>query len=313
MMKIGTDIAHASTRLNSGHLVAMPTETVYGLAANALDDEAVGRIYKAKGRPSHNPLIIHVLNTAQAQQWVEWNDDAQLLSDAFWPGPLTMVLTRRADCPISPLASAGRNTLAVRVPAHHIARKLLSICKLPLAAPSANISGSVTATNAQHVVSDFTNQDVYILEAGQAEIGLESTVVQLSGQDARLLRPGSITQAEIEQVLGRPVMRAGDENHQPASPGMITSHYAPKAHLRLNATYVENDEALLAFGAALAGAMTVFNLSERSDLEEASSRLFAALRQLDASGAKKIAVMPIPNIGIGVAINDRLRRAAIRK
>ena len=313
MMKIDTNIAHAAECLKAGQLVAMPTETVYGLAANACDDMAIERVYAAKGRPSHNPLIIHVAHTKMAQTLVEWNEAAELLSHTYWPGPLTMVLKRRAGCPISKLASAGLETLAIRVPAHPIAQQLLAACALPLAAPSANLSGCVTATSAQHVAADFAGKDVTILEAGPTTIGLESTVIDITHDTPQLLRPGSITHHQLEATLGTPVMRMGDNNISPASPGMLTSHYAPKAKLRLNATHVEDEEALLAFGKPLEGAVTTINLSEQGDIAEASSHLFAALRDMDAKGATHIAVMPIPNEGIGEALNDRLQRAAAPK
>lgn len=312
-MKNSIDIVQAAERLKQGRLVAMPTETVYGLAANAYDDDAIQRIYVVKGRPSYNPLIIHVASTQMAQTLVHWNETAQQLAAACWPGPLTMVLKRRADCPVSKLASAGLDSLAVRVPAHPVAQELLRGCGLPLAAPSANLSGTVTSTSPQHVIGDFADQDVMILDAGEAPIGLESTVVDVSGVEVRLLRPGSIDHSQLEAILGAKVFRAGDDNHQPTSPGMLTSHYAPKAMLRLNTTEINPGEALLAFGAPLDGASTVVNLSEQGDLVEASSRLFSALRELDASGARYIAVMPIPNDGVGEAINDRLRRAAAPK
>lgn len=310
-MEMSTDITHAAKRLQAGDLVAMPTETVYGLAANALDAEAVQRIYQAKGRPSYNPLIVHVPDVQTAMQYVEWNVNAERLSQAFWPGPLTMVLKKKPDCPIAPVVSAGLDTLAIRVPAHPIARALLVACGLPLAAPSANRSGHVTATNAAHVAEDFAGKDVLILGAGDTEIGLESTVVSLVDTPV-MLRPGSITHAQLEAALQCTIARAQDNNHAPNAPGMLSSHYAPNAALRLNATHVEAGEVLLAFGAPLA-AKHVVNVSEQGDLAEASSNLFSALRALDRFGATTIAVMPIPSEGIGEAINDRLRRAAAPK
>ena len=310
MLTTGTDIAHAATRIASGKLVAMPTETVYGLAGNALDGATIKRIYAAKGRPSHNPLIVHIYNIEQAKAYTQWNEYAERLSAIYWPGPLTMVLKRKANCPISPLASAGLDTLAIRMPAHPTARELLAACDLPLVAPSANLSGTVTATNAQHVMDDFTSQDIYVLEAGATEIGLESTVIKLAGEPT-LLRPGSISKADLESALGTSVQQQTHNDEAPDAPGMLTSHYAPKAALRLNATSIEEGEALLAFGQPIAHAGTTINVSEKGDLAEASNGLFAALRKLDKMGVQTIAVMPIPNEGIGIAINDRLRRAAV--
>lgn len=312
-MKIGTDLEHAAHLLKQGELVAMPTETVYGLAANALESTAVKKIYAAKGRPSHNPLITHIFDMQQAEKFAVFNDDAYVLTKTFWPGPLTLVLPRTQDCPLALEVSAGHETVALRMPAHPLARALLNKCKLPLAAPSANRSGHVTSTKAQHVADDFAHTKLYILEAGSTEIGLESTVVKCDEMGITLLRPGSITVDMLENAIGKKMGVHLHDDAAPQSPGMLTSHYAPNAKLRLNATEVLPGEALLAFGSPLAHSGAMLNLSETSNLQEASEHLFDYLRELDKSGATHIAIMPIPTEGIGLAINDRLSRAAVPK
>lgn len=314
MMKIGTDIAHAAIRLKEGRLVAMPTETVYGLAANALDAGAIEKIYKAKGRPSNNPLITHIYSMQQARQYGVFNEAAQLLAQHFWPGPLTLVLPRTAHCALAKQLSAGLPTVALRMPAHPIARELLELCGLPLAAPSANRSGHVTATHHEHVAADFSQlDDIYVIKAGSAPIGLESTVIKCDESGVTLLRPGNISAEQIERVLGCCLAMRLDDDISPHSPGMLSSHYAPKASVRLNAADVKAGEALLAFGVPLNHAGPMLNLSESACLTEACGHLFSHLRALDASGGSCIAVMPIPQEGLGIAINDRLRRAAAPK
>jgi L-threonylcarbamoyladenylate synthase len=300
-------LTNAALLLRTGKLVAFPTETVYGLGANALDDKAVASIFEAKGRPRFNPLIVHVRDLAQAEQYAEFNTRARALAEKFWPGPLTLVLPRKADAPLSLLVSAGLDTIALRVPANAIAHHLLWGSGVPIAAPSANASGSVSATTALHVAESLGDKVDLILDGGATGVGIESTIVGFDGEQATLLRPGAIARNAIELLIG--------ELTKPAtgtiiSPGQLESHYAPRAKLRLDAKSVKNDEALLAFGPATApGANIVLNLSKRGDLKEAAANLFAMIRQLD-SKADAIAVMPIPETGLGEAINDRLRRAA---
>jgi L-threonylcarbamoyladenylate synthase len=301
-------IAEAATYLRAGRLVAFPTETVYGLGGNALDDHAVAGIFAAKGRPDFNPLIVHTLDVAAARTLARFDERAERLAQAFWPGPLTLVLARRPDCPISPLASAGLETLALRVPKHAAAQALLRSAGVPLAAPSANPSGRVSPTTAAHVAAGLGEKLALILDGGPCTVGLESTVIGLSGPKALLLRPGGVTQPAIEAVIG-PLAQPDDARVQ--APGMLASHYAPRLPLRLGAVAVSGREALLAFGPApLAGAARTLNLSPAGDITEAAAHLFAYLHTLDEPGLAAIAVMPIPEHGLGQAINDRLRRAA---
>jgi L-threonylcarbamoyladenylate synthase len=311
-------IVRAAETLVKGKLVAFPTETVYGLGGNALSDESVASIYETKGRPTFNPLIVHVLSQSDAEKYAEFNDAAKKLATKFWPGPLTLVLPRRADCKLSLLVSAGLDTVAIRVPAHPLAQALLKEAKLPIAAPSANKSGHVSPTLAAHVHEEFGNT-IMILDGGACPVGIESTVVDVSEEAPVILRPGSITQEEVIAVLRHSRENGNPENWMPVftgmtsklkSPGMLERHYAPNKKLRLNATNSKPGEALLAFGAPLEGASMVENLSAKKDLKEAAANLFRMLRVLDASNATSIAVMPIPEEGLGVAINDRLRRAA---
>lgn len=297
----------AVRRWKAGDAVAIPTETVYGLAADACNGAAVARIYALKSRPQFNPLIVHVADAAMAQRYVQWNDRAQALADAFWPGPLTLVLKRRSDCPISELVSAGGDTLAVRVPAHPLTRQLLQAFGGGLAAPSANRSGRVSPTTAQHVRDEFADA-VMVVDGGACDVGIESTVVDLSGDAPSILRPGSITRAMLERIIGE--LAAAKHGASLLSPGQMESHYAPSIPVRLNATDVAGDEALLAFGPPLCGAAKTKNLSPSGDLIEAAANLFSCLRALDDPALRAIAVMPIPAEGIGEAINDRLQRAA---
>ncbi|MFC3614684.1 L-threonylcarbamoyladenylate synthase [Lutimaribacter marinistellae] len=295
-------IAHAAALLRAGRLVAFPTETVYGLGGDARNGRAVAAIYEAKGRPSFNPLIAHVATVRDAQALVEWNDAAERLASAFWPGPLTLVLPLRAGHGVSSLVTAGLKTLAVRVPAHPVARALLGEVGGPLAAPSANPSGRISPTTADHVLAGLSGRIAAVLDAGPCGVGVESTILGLS-HEPRLLRPGGLAGEEIEAVLGAPLAR--DESGSITAPGQLASHYAPEASVRLNAKRAEGDEVLLGFGRMECD----LNLSETGDLAEAAAALFAALHRLDALG-RPIAVSPIPERGLGVAINDRLRRAA---
>ena len=303
-----TQIARAAEILREGGLVAFPTETVYGLGAAATNDRAVASIFEAKGRPHFNPLIVHLRDVAQAEHMVEFNRAAWRLAHAFWPGPLTLVLPRKAECALSLLVSAGLDTVAVRVPAHPVAQALLAAANLPVAAPSANRSGHVSPTTAAHVAADLHDRIDLILDGGATPAGLESTVIGFEGVSAVLLRPGAVPTEEIERVAGT-VRRKSEKGI--SSPGQLASHYAPRAPLRLNADDVAPEEALLAFGPEpLPGASRMRNLSRRADLKEAAANLFKMLRELDGSGPHCIAVMPIPEHGLGEAINDRLRRAA---
>ena len=304
-------IANAAAVLRAGGLVAFPTETVYGLGADATSGLAVAGLYAAKGRPSFNPLIVHVPETAAAAAIAEITPLGTLLADAFWPGPLTLVLARRPNRIIAELATAGLDTIAVRVPAHPTAQALLRAANLPIAAPSANRSGHVSPTTAQHVEGDLGDKVAMILDGGATPVGLESTVVDVTGSEPVILRLGGVAREDIERVFGRPVALAGEENVRPSSPGMLARHYAPATLLRLDASDAKAGEALLAFGASVpAHAGPSINLSPSGNLAEAAANLFAALRTLDAAGAIAIAVMPIPAYGLGEAINDRLRRAA---
>lgn len=297
--------SRATEILRSGGLVAFPTETVYGLGADAASDAAVARIFEAKGRPRVNPLIAHVCGVAEARELVEWPDSADTLARAFWPGPLTLVLPLRAASGISSLATAGLPTLAVRAPAHPLARRILEAFGGPVAAPSANRSGRISPTAAAHVAADLGDRIDAVVDGGPCEVGLESTIVRLDDEPA-LLRPGGIPEAEVAAALGRPLARGGDGRID--SPGQMASHYAPEATLRLNAQDRRPDEALLGFGPMECD----LNLSAAGDLHEAAANLFTHLRALDASSSA-IAVAPIPEVGIGAAINDRLRRAATQE
>ncbi len=306
-------IAAAAACLAKGGLVAFPTETVYGLGADARDGEAVARLYAAKGRPAFNPLIAHVANIDAARQLGRFDGYAEKLAAAFWPGPLTLVLPRSPDCPVADLALAGLDTVAVRVPAHPVAHALLEASGGPVVAPSANRSGHVSPTSAAHVLADLRGRIDMVLDAGPCAVGLESTIVACLGAPT-LLRPGGVAREEIERVLGRKLLEGAASQEAPSAPGMLASHYAPKARLRLNAQFPRDGEAFLAFGpeAPLSSAMTL-NLSPRGDLTEAAANLFSHMRALDASGAAAIAVMKVPHGGLGEAINDRLARAAAQK
>ena len=306
-------VAAAFAALSRGELVAMPTETVYGLAADATNGEAVARIYAAKGRPRFNPLIAHVPGIAEAEALATLSRDARRLAERFWPGPLTLVLPKREGATVADLVTAGLDTLAIRVPAHPVARALLAAFARPLAAPSANRSGHVSPTTAAHVEADLGDKVAVILDAGPAIVGVESTIVGWGEAGPVLLRPGGLAREDIEAVLGRRLGTVTADPSRPQAPGMLASHYAPRATLRLDATEVREGEALLAFGPVLPQdadrAVAVVNLSPRGDLIEAAARLFAALRELDGKAAR-IAVMPVPGEGLGEAINDRLQRAA---
>jgi L-threonylcarbamoyladenylate synthase len=318
-------VAEAARVLAAGGLVAFPTETVYGLGADAGNGEAIARLYAAKGRPAFNPLIAHVASAAAARKLARFDTAAERLSAAFWPGPLTLVLPKALDCPVAALATAGLDSVAVRLPRHPVAQPLLRAFGGPVVAPSANRSGHVSPTTAAHVLADLGGRIDLIVDGGATPVGLESTIVACLGESLgqpfgkpALLRPGGVPRAAIEEVLGTALADASaPRGHTaPRAPGMLASHYAPRTRLRLDVRDVGAREALLAFGPQLAqgSALTVkvLNLSARGDLTEAAANLFSHLRALDAVGAETIAVMPIPHHGLGEAINDRLRRAGVR-
>ena len=317
--RLGADqVAEAARLLRAGELVAFPTETVYGLGADARNGRAVAAVFEAKGRPHFNPLICHFPDAESAFAEVIADDRARALAAAFWPGPLTLVLPRRPECRIDLLAGAGLDTLAVRVPAHPLALELLRAAAIPVAGPSANRSGAVSPTTADHVLEGLTGRIAAVLDGGACDVGVESTVLDVAMGGAALLRPGGVPVEAIEAVIGkvsRPLpISAAEKTRTLRSPGMMLSHYAPSLPVRLGAVDVAADEALLAFGPPLPGAGLVWQLSETGDLREAAARLFAGLRHLDAEGGQRrltrIAAMPIPESGLGAAINDRLARAA---
>ena len=291
-------VAQAIARLQQGGIVALPTETVYGLAADATDAAAVARIYAAKGRPGFNPLIVHVLDLAAAAALVEINPTARSLADHFWPGPLTLVLPARAGNGIAPAVTAGLATLAVRVPDHPVMRAVLAGFGDPLAAPSANASGAISPTTAAHVAASLGARAALILDAGSTPGGLESTIVAVDGERVTLLRPGAIAAEAVgvNAAAGTAII----------APGQLASHYAPVQPVRLDALASRPGEFLIGFG-AVGGDLS---LSASGDLTEAAAAVFAALHIAQASGASAIAVAPIPHIGVGIAINDRLRRSA---
>jgi L-threonylcarbamoyladenylate synthase len=309
-------IAQAAALLREGQLVAFPTETVYGLGADATNEVAVAAIYAAKNRPVFNPLIAHYATTAAAFGDVTQTALAERLAAAFWPGPLTLVLARQPHSAVARLAGAGLDTQAVRVPAHPIAHQLLAAVGRPVAAPSANLSGRVSPTTAQHVLDGLDGRIAAVIDGGACAVGLESTVINLSGGRPTLLRAGGITLEALRAVVPEITTAEPHDAAAPRSPGQMLSHYAPDLPLRLNATEVATTEALLALGPPLPGAALVFNLSPTGDLAEAAARLFAGLRWLDshgpARGLRGIAAMAVPQAGLGVAINDRLSRAASR-
>jgi L-threonylcarbamoyladenylate synthase len=298
--------------LAAGRLVAFPTETVYGLGADATNGLAAAAVFAAKGRPRFNPLIAHVASLAAASGLGVLGPMARCLAEAFWPGPLTLVLEKTSDCPVAELATAGLGTIAIRVPSHPVALALLDAFGRPVVAPSANRSGHVSATTAHHVEADLGDSVALILDAGPAPMGVESTIVDATGTEPVLLRPGAVTVEAITAVIGRPpARRAPARADRPSAPGQLASHYAPRLPVRLAAGAPRDGEAFLAFGPrAPHYDGPLLNLSRRGDLAEAAANLFEALRRLDRSGARAIAVMTIPEHGLGAAINDRLRRAA---
>ena len=318
LLTAGADAVAAAARcLREGGLVGFPTETVYGLGADAANPAAIARLYQAKGRPAFNPLIAHVGDLKAAEAIARFDSQARALAQAFWPGPLTLVLPKAQNCPVADLATAGLDTVAVRIPSHNVARALLQAFGGAVVAPSANRSGHVSPTTAAHVLADLDGRVDLILDGGPVEVGVESTIIGCF-DEPMLLRAGGLPREAIERLLCRALLAPQEledtDSPHPLAPGMLASHYAPRALVRLQATDVRPGEALLAFGpAALPGldkAVAVMTLSESGDLTEAATRLFGYLRTLDTYGAAGIAVMPVPGHGLGEAINDRLRRAA---
>ena len=306
-------LARACETLGRGVPVAIPTETVYGLAADATNPLAITRIYEMKGRPRFNPLICHMADLAMAEEHAIFDPLSRRLAEAFWPGPLTLVVPIRQESPIHPLARAGLDTVGIRVPTG-IASRLLSAFGRPLAAPSANTSGRISPTTARHVADDFGAKLELVLDGGPATVGLESTILKVEGETIRLLRPGGLDAAEVERVIGRPVLRNEKAGATIEAPGMLASHYAPDAPVRLDAGDVRPGEVLIRFGGkALPGeaeAALVLDLSPSGNLAEAAANLFGYMKRADATGALSIAFAPIPVTGLGEAINDRLQRAA---
>lgn len=316
------NIRKAAERLKNGGLVALPTETVYGLGADATNSRAVASIFEAKGRPTFNPVIVHFNDKKEAEKAVIFNAKAEELASVFWPGPLTLILPRGKDTDISLLCSAGLPTLAVRCPSHPVARQLIKELGKPIAAPSANASGNLSPTTPQHVLQSLGDKAGLILAGGKSGVGLESTVVDMTGDIPVLLRPGAVTLEDLQRSVGKVLVELEAVNDKPKSPGQLLKHYAPKTPMRLKAVDVKPGEALLAFGSlrfmGVQGGGAAkdlpdnmrLNLSESGDLNEAAANLFAMLHALDAGGFKGIAVMDIPETGLGLAINDRLKRAA---
>ncbi len=302
----------AAYLLQRDYLVAIPTETVYGLAANAFSDQAVAKIYSLKNRPIFNPLIIHCSGLEMAQSLANFNEHALKLAQAFWPGPLTLILPKKEQAPVSKLATAGLQTIALRIPAHPIALKILGLANIPLAAPSANPSETISPTTAYHVEKSFkTSKELsLIIDGGPCLVGLESTIIDLSEESPKLLRPGKITQEDLIPFIGE-FFNNSLEAEVIKAPGQLKRHYAPSLPLELNVQQVNEKQALLAFGPSpLLGAKKTLNLSVSANLIEAAANLFSMLHELDNTEFKSIAVMPIPQYGVGIAINDRLSRAA---
>ena len=301
------DLLKASKLIETGGTLAFPTETVYGLGADATNNLAVAKIFQAKGRPSFNPLIIHCFSIEQIQAFAMWSSEAQTVAEKFWPGPLTMVLPLLPHSKIASLALAGLQTVAVRIPAHSIAQSILKLANTPIAAPSANPSGSVSATKAEHVISKLNGKIEGIVSGGSSEIGLESTIISFL-QGPCILRFGAIDEANISEILSLDLKKKALDG-EISAPGQLSSHYAPKGSIRLNSKVSKNKEVSLGFGKVICG----LNLSRTENLIEAAANLFDCLHKLDEMGAEKIAVSPIPEEGIGIAINDRLKRAAAPK
>lgn len=305
-------IIMASDILKKGEVVSFPTETVYGLGADATNSDAVAKIFSAKNRPSFNPLIIHLPNTQMVEKYVELSQLAKDLSNIFWPGPFTMVLPLKKNSGISTLITAGLETVAIRVPSHPVAHTLLNEFNGPIAAPSANKSGQISPTTAQHVDQEFGDELELIIDGGPCDNGLESTIVKVVYDQLTILRPGNVTVEEIQEKIEVKIVTDTQPTDNPIAPGQLKSHYAPNANVRLNVINPEMNEAYLAFGDTNQ-VENMLNLSPSGDLEEAASNLFSMMRSLDQLNLKTISVAPIPKSGVGVAINDRLERAAAPK
>jgi L-threonylcarbamoyladenylate synthase len=305
------EIGKAAQLLQAGRLVAFPTETVYGLGADATNDTAVAAVFAAKGRPTFNPLISHVDDAGKAMALGRFNPDARRLADAFWPGPLTLVVPRTQHCPVSMLASAGLSSIAIRVPSHPIALALIRQADRPIVAPSANPSGGISPTLASHVVSGLGGSVAMVLDGGACSIGIESTVIKCMDGEPVLLRPGGLKKIDVEKILGKMLLIEAMKAGRPDAPGQLEQHYAPRAKVILDVIWPRFDVGLLAFGPKIPRHPgPVLNLSDRGDLKEAAANLFRMMHDLDETGVQTIAVMPIPNEGLGEAINDRLMRAA---
>ena len=301
------DLSKASELIKSGGTLAFPTETVYGLGADATNKLAVAKIFQAKGRPNFNPLIIHCFSIEQIQTFAVWSNEAQSVADKFWPGPLTMVLPLLPNSQISSLALAGLQTVAVRIPEHSVAQSILQLSNTPIAAPSANPSGALSATKAEHVISRLNGKIEGIISGNSSKIGLESTIISFLPEPT-ILRFGAIDETDITEILGLDLKKKA-KDAKISAPGQLTSHYAPKGSIRLNSKVFKKSEVSLGFGEILCD----LNLSQKENLTEAAANLFDYLHRLDEMGAEKIAVSPIPEEGLGIAINDRLRRAAAPK
>lgn len=306
-------VAQAGALLATGALVAFPTETVYGLGADATNPAAIAALYAAKGRPLFNPLIAHVASVEAALALGEFPMLARKLAQAFWPGPLTLVVPLKTGGPVCELARAGLSSIAIRVPDHPLARAVIEAAGRPIAAPSANRSGHVSPSTAAHVLADLSGRIAAVLEGGATPVGVESTIIAVLGDEAVMLRPGGLARERIEALLGQPLGRAKEVANQPLAPGRLASHYAPAHGLRLQATHIQPGEACLAFGLPLppgAQPALTLNLSERGDLTEACANLYGHLRALDALPSTGLAASPLPATGLGEALNDRLMRAA---
>ena len=307
-------VALAAELLNKGRLVAFPTETVYGLGADAGNDLAVASIFEAKGRPQFNPLIAHIADLSWTERFAVLTDSARVLAEKFWPGPLTMVMKRTPGCPISHLVSAGLDTVGVRFPAHPAARQMIAAFGRPVAAPSANISGTVSPTTALHVAQGLGDRVPLILDGGACKIGVETTIIDLTGKQVTILRAGGLAKEDLEEFLGEKVLINDTSSSRPTAPGQLLKHYAPRLPLRINVEEddVKDEEFFIAFGATTRKAN--LNLSEKGDLCEAAANLFAALREAERhTEYKGIALSPIPQNGLGLAINDRIRRASYKE
>ena len=315
ILAVGEALERALALLQGGDVVAIPTETVYGLAGDATNGIGVARIFEAKGRPRFNPLIAHVADMAMAERIALFDPPSKKLALAFWPGPLTLVVPKAPTCTVSDIATAGLDSLALRVPAHPVASALLAAVGRPVAAPSANVSGHVSATTAAHVAADLDGRIDAIVDGGATDVGVESTILACLDGSVTMLRPGGLAREAIEAVLGHGLVENGEPiSEEPLAPGMLASHYAPKARVRLDAGHIAAGEAWLGFGSftpkGLERAVHSINLRRTGDLAEAAANLFGALRALDRSDVSAIAVAPIPAQGLGEAIQDRLARAA---